>query len=232
MTIEICGDSTEAYKLAKQFGAKRIELCSGLSVGGLTPSYGLIAQCFKIGGVEIHVMIRNSEGNFVYTNSDIEAMKTDITQSKNAGASGVVFGCLTSLNEIDTEQNKQLFKHAKSLGLEVTFHRAFDFCKDPNIALKQLVEIGFDRLLTSGQQAKAIEGKLTIKNLVNQSQGRIEIMAGSGVNESNVKELSALGIDALHFTSHTSKENLNLGMGRELIPDELKVGNIMAVLNQ
>jgi len=131
MTLEICGDSLESYKLAKQFGVKRIELCSALTVGGLTPSIGLIEECANVGGVEIHAMIRHLEGGFVYSEEDIKTMKKDISHIKIAGGHGVVFGCLTSENEINIEQNKQLFNHAKGLGLEVTFHRAFDFCADP-----------------------------------------------------------------------------------------------------
>lgn len=231
MTLEICGDSLESYKLAKQFAVKRIELCSALTVGGLTPSIGLIEECAKIGGVEIHAMIRHLEGGFVYSDKDIETMKKDISNVSIAGGHGVVFGCLTPKNEINSEQNKQLFSHAKSLGLEVTFHRAFDFCSDPKSTLDILIEIGFDRLLTSGQEPTAIEGKETIRNLVLQSNGKIEIMAGSGVNTSNVNELSALGVDALHFTSHKSNAEKELfGMGVKTIPDPIKTQAIISAL--
>ena len=233
MTLEICGDSLESYKLAKQFAVKRIELCSALTVGGLTPSIGLIKECAKIGGVEIHAMIRHLEGGFVYSDNDIETMKKDISNVSKAGSHGVVFGCLTPENEINLEQNKQLFSHAKSLGLEVTFHRAFDFCSDPKSTLDTLIEIGFDRLLTSGQEPTAIEGKETIRHLVLQSNGKIDIMAGSGVNASNVNELSELGVDALHFTSHKiNSEKEQLGMGVKTIPNPEKIGSIMAIINQ
>ena len=233
MTVEICGDSIESYKLAKQFGAKRIELCSALSVGGLTPSMGLIEECSKIDGVEIHAMIRHIEGGFVYTEEDIATMIKDISHVSISGGHGVVFGCLTSNNEIDIEKNKNLISHAKNLGLEVTFHRAFDFCKNPDTALNVLIEMGFDRLLTSGQEPTAIEGKTVIKHLVSQSNKKIEIMVGSGVNASNAKELSSLGIDALHFTSHkVNSEKEKLGMGNKTIPDPEKIGSIMAIINQ
>jgi len=230
MTLEICGDSLESYKLAKKFAVKRVELCSGLTVGGLTPSIGLIEECAKIGGVEIHAMIRHLEGDFIYSDKDIETMKKDISNVSIAGAYGVVFGCLTPENEINLDQNKQLFSHAKSLGLEVTFHRAFDFCSDYESTLDTLIEIGFDRLLTSGQEPTAIEGKETIKNLVNQSQGRIEIMAGSGINEHNAAELTSIAIDALHFTSHISEGTADLGMGNKTIPDPIKTQAIISAL--
>ena len=233
MTLEICGDSLESYKLAKQFAVKRIELCSALTVGGLTPSMGLIEECAKIGGVEIHAMIRHLEGGFVYSDKDVETMKKDISNVSLAGGHGVVFGCLTFQNEINLDQNKQLFSHAKSLGLEVTFHRAFDFCSDPKSTLNTLIEIGFDRLLTSGQEPTAIEGKETIRSMVHQSNGKIEIMAGSGVSASNAKELFDLGVDALHFTSHKiNSEKEKLGMGNKTIPKPEKIASIMAIISQ
>lgn len=231
MILEICGDSIESYKLAKQFNVKRIELCSALTVGGLTPSIGLIEECVKIGGVEVHAMIRHLEGGFVYSTEDIETMKRDISHVKRAGGDGVVFGCLTSVNEINLEQNKQLFAHAKDLGLEVTFHRAFDFCKESKTTLDLLIEIGFNRLLTSGQETTAIEGKETIQHLVQQSDGKIEIMAGSGVNASNAKELANTGVDALHFTAHTpSLQSESLGMGSKKISNPNKTKAIISAL--
>lgn len=231
MILEICGDSIGSYKLAKQFAVKRIELCSALTIGGLTPSIGLIEECAKIGGVEIHAMIRHLEGGFVYSEKDIGTMIKDISNVSIAGAHGVVFGCLTPANEINLEQNRQLFLHAKSLGLEVTFHRAFDFCSNSESALDTLIEIGFDRLLTSGQKPTAIEGKETIRRMVLKSNNKIDIMAGSGVNASNANELSELAVDALHFTSH--KSNLGkeqLGMGNKTIPDPLKTQAIISAL--
>jgi len=231
MTFEICGDSTESYTLAKQFGVKRIELCSALSAGGLTPSIGLIERCSEIGGVEIHAMIRHIEGGFVYSNDDIEIMKKDISYVRKAGATGVVFGCLNSENEIEKEQNKQLLSHAKNLGLEVTFHRAFDFCNNPKTSLDLLIEIGFDRLLTSGQESTAIEGISMIRKLVIQANRKIEIMAGSGVNISNAKELTSAGVDALHFTSHTvNSEKQYPGMGIKNSPNLKKIEAITSTI--
>ncbi len=131
MIFEICGDSFEAVLLAEKYNVKRVELCAALSLGGLTPSIGLIEKCTEIEEVEIHVMIRHKEGGFVYSSVDIEIMESDIISAKEAGAKGVVFGCLNNDNEIDLKQNKLLYKLAKRLGLAVTFHRAFDFCVSP-----------------------------------------------------------------------------------------------------
>ena len=126
MNFEICTDSVEGAVAAGKFGAKRIELCSALSVGGLTPSYGLIKQCVEKSTVEVHVIVRHKEGDFNYNDEDVELMKIDIEASKKAGAHGVVFGILDENNEISIK-NKELVIFSKSLGLEVTFHRAFDF---------------------------------------------------------------------------------------------------------
>ena len=126
MIFEFCIDSIDGAIAAQQFGVKRVELCSALNVGGLTPSYGLIQQCAQY-QAEVHVMIRHIEGGFVYSKKDILIMVQDIKMAKQAGAKGVVFGCLTPDNKLDFESNINLIETAKDLNLEVTFHRAFDF---------------------------------------------------------------------------------------------------------
>lgn len=231
MTFEICAESFDAALLAKQYKVKRIELCSALGVGGLTPSYGLIKACAALEGAEVHAMIRHKEGGFVYTWEDIEIMLNDILGVKAAGGHGVVFGCLDANNEIDVEQNKVLIETAKKLDLEVTFHRAFDFVTDHKNALEQLIEMGFDRLLTSGKAAKAIEGMSVLAELVVQSKGRIEIMAGSGVSTENAEILKKTGVDALHFTVHTKMDDdISLGMGQRSLMDEEKLKGIVGVV--
>jgi copper homeostasis protein len=227
MTLELCIDSLEGARLAAKYGLKRIELCSALSVGGLTPSLGLTRKCAELDGAEVHVMLRIKEGHFHYSDEDISAMGSDLKSLKEAGAIGVVFGCLTSSSELDARANRFLVEEAKSLGLEVTFHRAFDFTPDPKASLEQLIDLGFDRLLTSGQKPKAIEGAAMIQELSQLARGRIQIMAGSGVNAENSKTLASTGVDALHFTAHSDFDNLgNFGMGARTIPDENKVAAI------
>jgi copper homeostasis protein len=227
MKIEFCIDSVNGAIAAKKHGANRVELCSALNVGGLTPSFGLIKQC-AAQGVEVHVMIRHNEGGFTYSKADILIMLEDIKMAKKARASGVVFGCLTPQNELDFESNIDLIEAAKSLDLEVTFHRAFDFVENPAEALTSLINFGVDRILTSGQHDKAIKGIENIKTLVKQANGQIEIMAGSGVNNSNAVELAVTGIDALHFTIHkSSSENEALGMGTRTVIDEEKISSIL-----
>ena len=225
MTLEVCVDSYESAQLAERFGANRIELCSGLTVGGLTPSTGLTAKCAEI--IELHAMLRNREGDFVYASRSIKIMLDDIDSLAQAGANGIVFGCLTETNEIDIEANAMLIQEARLFGLDTTFHRAFDYCKDPKKSLETIIDLGFNRLLTSGKQSSAIEGIELIRNLVSWGKGRIEIMAGSGVNASNALQLIEVGVDAIHFTSHrlaTSEDAF--GMGAKTIPDEEKIASI------
>ena len=226
MNFELCTDSLDGALAADKFGFKRIELCSALSIGGLTPSVGLIEQCAKQSSTEIHVMIRHKEGGFNYSIDDLEIMKTDIIASANAGAHGVVFGVLTNDNRV-SDSNLKLHQLAKSLGMQVTFHRAFDFVADHKAALEKLIDIGFDRLLTSGLQPKAEEGLEVIKELQANYGNQIEIMAGSGVNANNVSKISSSGIENVHFTAHKpSGKNLQLSMGEEMMVDEEKMMSI------
>lgn len=214
MVFEICAESFEAVELARKYKVKRIELCSALALGGLTPGNGLIEKCTSQKEVEVHVMIRHKQGHFVYDSNDLDIMQKDINSAAKLGARGVVFGCLTNDNEINAEQSSFLFEIAKEHGMEVTFHRAFDFCADSERSLEQLISIGFDRVLTSGKAKTAEEGLDVISNLVAQANGRIQIMAGSGVNETNVLEIAKAGIDALHFSVHRKiDEHMQLGMG-------------------
>ncbi|MCZ4410651.1 copper homeostasis protein CutC [Cryomorphaceae bacterium 1068] len=225
MTLEVCIDSYKGAELARRFGAKRVELCSALSVGGLTPSIGLVAECAEV--AEVHAMLRHREGDFVYSPREIEIMLDDIDFLANAGASGVVFGCLTENKAIDLNANAELIKEAKILGLETTFHRAFDFSKNPKESLNKLIDLGFDRLLTSGQKPRAIDGIDLISDLVAWANGRMEIMAGSGVNATNALMLANVGVDALHFTSHISQETKDsFGMGLKTISDTNKIKSI------
>ncbi len=228
MIFELCTDSFKGAKLAQQYGAKRIELCSALSVGGLTPSPTITAICATIPQVETHVMIRPREGDFVYSAVELEVMLKDIQLQAEAGAKGVVFGCLTKENSIDVQQNVTLVEEARKYGLECTFHRAFDFVDSPIEALESLINIGFKRILTSGGKPTAIEGIEEIRQLVEYATGQLEIMAGSGVNALNAKALASSGITALHFTSH-DLQPYQLGMGASTVPNKSKIELITAL---
>lgn len=227
MDFEICTDSVEGAIAAEKYGAKRIELCAALSAGGLTPNIGLIQKCVEHSNVEVNVIIRHKEGGFDYDQSDVEIMKVDIEAAKNVGAKGVVFGILNKDNTI-SELNRELVEFTKSLGIEATFHRAFDFVSDYKSAIKILIEMGFDRLLTSGLQPTAIEGLSVIDYLQKNHRHEIEIMPGSGVSAKNALKIAETGIKNLHFTARKSSGiNINLSMGEKMIVDEEKIKNIV-----
>ena len=227
MVFEICTDSVEGAIAAEKFGVKRIELCSALSVGGLTPSFGLIKQCVEKSSVEIHVMIRHKEGAFNYSQEDINLMKLDIEATKSTGAQGVVFGVLNNNNQI-SELNEELVLLSKSFGLETTFHRAFDFAPNYKLAIEQIIELGFDRLLTSGMKPSAELGLTTISELVLNYGNDIQIMAGSGVNANNVLKIADSGVNNLHFTARKSSNiETGLSMGEMMVVDEEKIKSII-----
>lgn len=227
MTIEVCCDTVETAIAANELGAQRIELCSALLVGGLTPSFGLIKACVKATDLEVHVMIRHQEGDFILDQDDLIIMKNDIEMAAKAGAKGIVFGCVNSSHELDYKRCQQLIDLSKQNSLEVTFHRAFDFLKSPFQAIDQLVALNCDRILTSGQAATAIEGIDKLADLVKYSNRRIEIMAGSGINVSNALKLKRTGVNALHFTAHKKKDMPLWGMGHKSITDRNKMEAII-----
>lgn len=227
MNFEVCTDTIEGAKVAAKLGAKRIELCTALSVGGLTPNFGLIKQCANISNIEVHVIIRHREGNFRYTLEDVKMMKIDIEQVKKAGAHGVVFGILNKKNEV-SHLNQELVTHAKSFDLEVTFHRAFDFVVDYQSAIIKLIDLKFDRLLTSGLEVTAEKGLDVITYLQAHYGNQIQIMAGSGVNASNAVKIASSAINNLHFTARKIISNdSKFDMGKQQIVDEEKITSII-----
>ena len=229
MKFEICTDSVEGAIAATKYGAHRIELCAALSAGGLTPNIGLIQKCVEHSNVEVNVIIRHKEGGFDYDQNDVEIMKIDIEAAQKAGAKGVVFGILNANNAI-SELNRELVVYTKSLGIEATFHRAFDFVADYKLAIKTLVEMGFDRLLTSGLQPKAIDGLDVIDYLQKNHGHEIEIMPGSGVNAKNALKIAGTGIQNLHFTARKSSgKEIELSMGELMVVDEEKIKNIISL---
>jgi copper homeostasis protein len=231
MTIEVCVDSPDQAVAAKNYGARRVELCSALEIGGLTPSLGLVRKCSVLKGPKIHAMIRPRGGDFSYSKDELDVMKFDIESFANSGVSGVVFGILTNDSNLDIGNNHSLLQIAKSFQLEVTFHRAFDHLRNPLDSLEQIIEIGFDRILTSGQKPKAIDGINMIEKMVSHARGRIQIMAGSGINHKNAGKLQKTGIDALHFTARKLlNDPSGLGMGGNFVPDESKIRSILEAL--
>ena len=199
MHFEVCTDDVDQAKEAEALGAHRVELCSALELGGLTPSMGLLQAMREETKLGIHVMIRPRAGDFLYTEKEFGAMQRDVALAMGLGADGIVLGMLTKDGLIDQSRMRMIMSIAGSL--EVTFHRAFDVCADSEEALDDLINLGVTRLLTSGCAATAPSGKETIAQLVQQSQGQIQIMAGCGVGPANVRDLvQRTGINDVHFT--------------------------------
>ena len=199
--FEICANGVESCIAAQEGGADRVELCAGIPEGGTTPSYGEIKTARRVlTTTRLHVIIRPRGGDFLYSPLELERMAADIDIARELGADGVVFGCLRPDGSLDTEANAMLMEHAK--GLSVTFHRAFDRCNDPRRALAQLIELGVDRVLTSGQQPTALEGVPLLKELNALAADRIIILAGCGVTETNIKHIAdATGVGEFHFSA-------------------------------
>jgi copper homeostasis protein len=201
MKLEIIGFNIESCIAAQTGGAHRIELCDNPSEGGTTPSYGFIKAAREKLSIELYVMIRPRGGDFLYSDDEFEIMKQDITTCKNCGCDGVVFGILTPDGSVDKKKCKELIDHAYPLG--VTFHRAFDRTKDAFQSLEDIIEIGCERILTSGLQAKGADGAELIKQLIQRAEDRIIIMPGSGVNSQNIISL-AESTGAIEFHSSAS----------------------------
>lgn len=201
--LEICTGSVESAIAARDGGAQRIELCAALEVGGVTPSTGMIAEARKIEGLTLNVIIRPRGGDFLYNSHEAACMEQDILTCRKLGVDGVVIGALTPQGDIDTALCSRLIATAE--GMSVTFHRAFDMCRNPQKALEELIAIGCDRVLTSGQAATAEAGIPLLKELVEQAAGRIIIMPGCGVNSSNAGAiLRGTGATEIHASARTS----------------------------
>lgn len=200
MTLEVVVYNIDSAIRAQEGGADRIELCDNPGEGGTTPSYGTIEVVRKNLTIDVFIMIRPRGGDFLYSNDEFYSMKRDIYQSQRLSVDGVVFGILTADGRIDKKRCKDLID--KSRPLKVTCHRAFDMTCDPFEALEDCIEVGFDRILTSGGYTKAIEGVDVLAKLVEQAAGRISIMAGSGVNEEVVSEIvEKTGVEEVHFSA-------------------------------
>jgi len=186
--IEIATSDFETTRAAVEGGADRIELCANLAEGGTTPSYGTIYQCREELDVLLYPIIRPRGGDFLYTDNEYEIMLHDLKLCKQLGCDGVVIGLLNAEGAIDVKRTAALVEIAYPMG--VSFHRAFDRCKDPFEALEQLVQIGCERILTSGQKPTAPEGIELIAELNKVADHRIIIMPGSGVRKENIKMLA------------------------------------------
>ncbi|TLY50569.1 MAG: copper homeostasis protein CutC [Gammaproteobacteria bacterium] len=185
--LEIAANSLASALAAQEGGADRIELCAALEVGGLTPSHATIALVRERVKIPIYVLIRARAGDFVYDDAECETMQRDIEHCVAEGCDGVVLGALDADGNVDLPRCRALIGAAGKLG--VTFHRAFDLTRDPRQALEDAIALGCERVLTSGGQASALAGAALIRDLVAQAAGRIAIMAGAGVDATNIAAL-------------------------------------------
>jgi copper homeostasis protein len=223
--LEICLDSVESAIAAQQGGANRVELCDNLLEGGTTPSAGMIALARKNIEIGLNVIIRPRGGDFYYSDVEFEVMKYDLEQAKRLGANGVVIGLLNPDGSVDGERTGALVELARPMS--VTFHRAFDMSRDPYEALENLVKLGIDRVLTSGQENSVLEGLDLITELVQQAGDRIIIMPGGGITERNINKIVAQsGVKEIHVVGTIPLEsqmiyrNPRSFMGGELRPPE------------
>lgn len=225
MMVEICVDSVESAVAAQAGGADRVELCDNLMEGGTTPSFGAIEVARKLLNIKLHIIIRPRGGDFLYSETEFEIMRCDIEAAKKLGVDGVVIGLLDSEGNIDAQRTAELVELSRPM--TVTFHRAFDVCLDPLKAIDELAEIGVDRILTSGQEATAVEGLDILAECVRHAEDRITIMGCGNLNERNIsKVIAATGVKEVHFTAFAdvSSEmlfrNERVFMGGTLRPPE------------
>ena len=205
--IEICANSVESAAKAQEGGAYRVELCAGIPEGGTTPSFGEIRMARQLlQQTKLHVIIRPRGGDFLYTQLEQEIMLHDIKVARQLGADGVVFGCLTAEGNVDVPAMKKLMNAVGDMS--VTFHRAFDMCRNPMEALEDIIALGCHRILTSGQEANAPAGAALLKELIEKADGRIIIMPGCGVKPSNLLQLAEeTGATEFHFSGRSSLES-------------------------
>lgn len=195
--VEVCVSSTAEAIAAEEAGADRIELCGALELGGLTPSLGLVETCLEAVSIPIVAMIRPRAGGFFYDSQELRAMHRDVDRLLAAGVQGIVFAVLDGEGQIDRHRNAALIGAAT--GRTTVFHRAFDFLADTDVALEQLIDLGFGRLLTSGGAPRAIEGAPQLSRLIRAAAGRLEIMPGGGIRADHLLPLlQQTGCSSVH----------------------------------
>lgn len=226
IVTEICIDSVEGVLAARESGAQRVELCSALLEGGLSPSYGMTKRAKAVAGdVKLHAMVRPRGGDFLYSEEEFAAMREDIAAFNEIGVDGLVFGLLTADGQVDADRTADLMSLARPAS--VTFHRAFDMAKDPYEEIEALIELGVDRLLTSGQAPSVLEGAPLIRELIERYGDRIAIMPGGDLTPRNVaRVMSETGAIEVHFASLSRvpgpmrHRNNDVFMGGTLRPPE------------
>lgn len=229
MILEVAVNSVSSALAAQTGGAGRVELCAALELGGLTPSYATIAMARERLRIPLYVLIRPRAGDFLYDDNECEAMRRDIETCVALGCDGVVLGALDADGDVDMERCYGLIAAAGHVG--VTFHRAFDLVRDPHRALDDVIALGCERVLTSGQQTSAIEGAELIRALIMQADGRIGIMPGAGVTERNITALAAAtGAHEIHASAKRLRPS---GMRhRQLLLTDMQGGELRSDVEQ
>lgn len=228
MLVEVCANSLESARNAERAGANRIELCSELGVGGITPSAGLIQLVKRELNIPVHVLIRPRGGHFTYSNTEFEVMKADILACKALGMQGIVSGILMEDFTVDVERTKALVDLAKPM--HFTFHRAFDWVEEPLEAIKQLDGLGVQTILTSGGEISAEKGINHLK--LWQQNTNMTIMAGGGVSPKNASDFKYIGLSAIHcsgtsFGNQVALEGkISMNSAKHLVEDEVAVSNL------
>ena len=222
--FEVCLQGVDDIIAARAGGAQRVELCSALIEGGLTPSWGTIEEAADLGGIDVMVMIRPRGGDFDYTPREISVMEKDIRRCQEIGVKGVVFGVLDSDGSVATIKIRRLIQAAGSM--DVTFHRAFDVCRDPMLAMQQLADLGVSRILTSGQRATVPQGLQLLSKLIEAAPAGMTILPGCGITPENLehilKETNASEFHATAFKrveSRMEHRNEDVYMGVPGLPE-------------
>jgi copper homeostasis protein len=241
--LEICVDSIDSALAAGRGGAHRIEMCSSLLEGGLTPSAGTIRAVREHVSLAVFVMIRPRGGDFLYSDAEFAAMKEDIRTAKSLGANGVVLGLLTEDGHVDVPRTRELIELARPM--ETTFHRAFDLSEDVDRSLEDVIATGATRILTSGGAPTAPVGLDRIRRLVDAARERIVVMAGSGIKSGNLQQvLAATGVNEVHASAKTPvasamqyRRNVAMGSGPQdeyvrQVTDEEEVRALGKILSE
>ena len=225
--VEICTDSLDGSIAVEQAGADRVELCADLPLGGTTPSGGMMTAVCEALTLPVAVMIRPRAGDFLYSEGEREIMRRDIELAKQAGAAAIVLGLLTPDGQVHVAATRDLIERARPL--EVTFHRAFDMSREPYEALRALIDLGIDRLLTSGQVADVSAGLALVSELVAAAGAQLSVMPGCGVQEHNAREIiEATGAREIHFSARERRDggmtfrNPACAMGTPEVPGEFE----------
>lgn len=230
MKLEICANSFESALAAQEGGAHRIELCQELSLGGITPSHGLMKKVVQELEIPVFVLIRPRSGDFTYSDSEYDVMLRDVAYAKELGVKGIVSGVLYPDLTIDVERTQHLIK--MSGNLPFTFHRAFDWTPDPAIALEILVTLGVQRVLTSGQAQDVVTGFEMLQSLLLKAANRIEILPGGGISIKNVTRFKEAGFNEVHgslsqtiegYTHHLSMSSNSTINAGELIKTDIQL---------